>query len=376
MRRLGVLLAVGICSLPVCAAEPAARQNGRLLVLGIAVNQFPVKKNKETFASYNYCAEEFTRIFREAGGPVFRGVETRLVLARNVTHARCLAELARLAQQARRQDVLALGIFAHGFTHAKEGWGIETVEKQTLWGHEIKAILGRLPCQALVIVETCTSGGFAVPHRKDVPLPPNVTALCACRQAQHTDNHLSIAYSEGLWGKADFDKDGLVDVAELVRYVQLRHKELNPKEKEKGGKDNELPVLVAAKTQARIPLTKASPDLVAVAVGNEWYQARLLKIDNGDKFHVHMLGWDSKPGSSYFLTDAVDRHHICLPDDPPPVKVEVNGKKRLALLVSKQGPQWNVRYLGGKMKDETVPSKQVQQLFGTETRVQKKRKKM
>jgi hypothetical protein len=372
MRPLSLSLLLLGCGLPVHAADPVAKNNGSLLVLGIAIDQFPEKKNKETFASYNYCAEEFTRVFHDVGGPMFRRVEVRLVRAREVTHARCLAELVRLGQQARRDDLLALGIFAHGFTHAKEGWGIETAERQTLWGHEIKAILGRLPCKALVIIETCTSGGFAQAQKKDAPLPPTVTALCACRAQQHTDNHLSIAYCEALWGKADFDKDGVVDMAELVRYVHLRHKELNPKEN--GTKDGELPVLVESKMgQIRTPLTKVSPDLVSVAVDNEWYGARLLKkVDNG-KFRVHMLGWDSKPGP-YFVANEVDRNHICLSDDPPPVKVVDKGKVRLAHLVSKQGTQWKVQYLGAK-KEETVSKDKVRQLFGAEPEPAKKKKK-
>jgi len=42
----------------------------------------------------------------------------------------------------------------HGQTDPIEGWGVFTADRRTLWGHEIKAELRKLPCQVLIIVET------------------------------------------------------------------------------------------------------------------------------------------------------------------------------------------------------------------------------
>ncbi len=297
----------------------------------------------------------------------------RTLLGRQVTGSRCQSELARLVQRAARQDVVVLGIFGHGLSHAKEGWGIETADRQTLWGHQIKAVLSRLPCSALIVIETGTSAALVKGRSKSAALSPNVTALCACRGRQQSDNHLSLAVAEALAGKADFDKDGVVEMAELMSYVRLRLQELDPDGR--AGKDGEAPLLVEAKAgPPRLPLTAVTADLVTVAIKDEWYQARLLKKGENGRFRIHPLGWDARPGP-YFLADEVDREHICLPGDPPPVKVEVNGRMRLARLVSKDGTQWKVRYLGGAGKEETVPGTKVKQLFGTETRVPKKRKK-
>jgi hypothetical protein len=372
MRHLCLLLAAA-CSVPETrAAVPADKHEGELLVLGIALNQFPDKKNKETIASFNYCAEEFTRALREGGKMVYREVEARTVLGRQATLPRCQAELARLAQKAERQDVVVLGIFGHGLTHPKEGWGFETADRQTLWGHQIKTLLGRLPCSAVVVVETSTSAAFAKTKRKDATLPANVTALCACRGRRQADNHLSLAVAEALGGKADFDKDGIVEAAELVTYVRRRLKELASDGRV--GKDGEPPLLVEAKAgPPRLPLTAVSADLVAVAVEGEWYQARFLKKGENGSFRIRPLGWDAKPGPN-FLADEVDRDHICLPTDPPPIRVEIKGKKRLARLVSKDGDRWKVQYLGAKAED-TVAKSSVTQLFGEENVPAKKRKK-
>ncbi len=372
MRRLCVLLAVA-CSVPAArAAEPADKHDGKLLVLGIALNQFPDKKNKETTASYNYCAEEFTPPCARAAARCIARSRRGTLLGRQVTKPRCLTELAHLTQRAGRPDVVVLGIFGHGLSHAKEGWGIETADRETLWGHQIKAVLGRLPCSTVVVVETSTSAAFAKAHSKSAALPANVTALCACRGRRQADNFLSLAVVEGLAGKADFDKDGVVEAIELVSYVKRRLKELAPDGRI--GKDGEAPLLIEAKAgPPRLPLTAVSADLAAVAVEGEWYQARLLKKAENGSFRIHPLGWDAKPGP-YFLADEVDRDHICMPTDPPPVRVEIKGKKRLARLVNKDGDRWKVQYLGAKTED-TVAKSSVTQLFGVENEPGKKRKK-
>jgi hypothetical protein len=213
----------------------------------------------------------------------------------------------------------------------------------------------------VAIIETCGSGGFARPHRKDIPLPPNVTALCACRALQETDNHLSVAVSEALGGKADFNKDGLIQVGELLRYTARRHREMVPDAR--FGQDSELPLLVpAAQAALTLPLTAVSTDLVAIAVKGEWYQARLVE-QKADAFQVRVLGWDSKPGP-YFVTDSVNREHVCLSTDPPPVQVETNGTWRPARLLEKDGDRLKVHYIGTKKRrDEFVPRERVRFLF-------------
>jgi hypothetical protein len=345
MRRLCVLLLLLAFPLPAVAADRSSRNGGDLYLLGIAIDQYPDKENKETFDSYDWCVEEMAKVFQESARPLFRQVHTRLILGKQVTHGRAMAGLAWLENNATPHDLVIVSVDAHGFTDPKQGWGIDTADNGTLWGREIKTALGRLPCQAIAVVETCTSGGFARSHSQDVPLPPNVTAICACRAGQSTDNNLDIAVSEALWGKADFNGDGVVTLDELLRYVRVRHKELVP---DQGlGKDHELPLLVKARTApAGLPLTRVSPGLVAVAFKGEWHEA-LLEGQEGTTYHVHLLGWDSKPGP-YFLTDTVDRKHICLPGDPPPVVVSADGKSRLARLVSSGGGECVVRYIGGK----------------------------
>jgi hypothetical protein len=201
------------------------------------------------------------------------------------------------------------------------------------------------------LIETCTSGGFALAHKNDPAVPPNVTALCACSGKQSTDNQLDIAVAEALYGRADFNQDGVVDLDELIRYVELRYKEWWPDPKK--AKDRETPVLVKARTLAGpLPLTNVSADLAAVVHDGALWSA-LLEKKNGDQYQVHLLGWSSTPGP-YFLTNTVTRDFICLPDDGRPLLVEQNGIWYPARLLKREGAKYKIHYLGYDEEEEVT----------------------
>jgi hypothetical protein len=340
VRRLNVLLVVLALPLTIGLAATPARA-GNLYVLGFTLNQHPVKG--QTIDSYNWCCEEIDKLFREQARSFHSTITTRLVRGKQATHAGAMNGLAWLQKSATRQDLVVMYVGAHGSTDTDNGWGIETADKKTLWGHEIKAELAKLPCHALVFVETCTSGGFALPHKKDPPVPANVTAICACSWKQTTDNPLDMAVAEALYGRADFNKDGVVDLDEMIRYIRLRYKEWWPAPKTTLGSNT--PVMIKAKTLAgAVPLTKVSPNLVGVVHKGTWYSA-LRESQNGTSYRVHMLGWSSKPGP-YFLTSAVTRDFICLPSDGRPLLVEQKGRWYPARMMQKQGGQARVHYIG------------------------------
>jgi hypothetical protein len=266
--------------------------------------------------------------------------------------------LAWLRDKAGKKDLVVIYVGCHGFTDPKEGWGAGTADGKILWGHEVKPELAKLPCPVLFVIETCTSGGFAKAHANDPALPDNVTALCACQAKQETDNQLDIAVAEALYGRADFNHDGVVDVDELIRYVGKRYDEYAPGQKKA---DRMTPVLVKAKDMpGSMPLTTPSPDLAAVAHDGGYWSALVEKQD-GDKYRVHFLGWSSKPGP-YFLTAVVGRDQICLPADGAPLLVEQNGTWYAARLLGKEGTKFKVHYLGYN-EDEVVAKERVKYPF-------------
>src|SRR5262249_21294716 len=145
-----------------------------------------------------------------------RQIQSRLVLGVKATDGGVMDGLGWLRKSTTRNDLVVMYVGCHGSTDPEQGWVVQTADGKQLWGHEIKAQLAGLPCQVLLLIETCTSGGFTRPHRNDRPVPANVTALCACSGRQTTDNQLDMAVAEALNARADFNKDGVVDLDELI----------------------------------------------------------------------------------------------------------------------------------------------------------------
>jgi hypothetical protein len=52
--------------------------------------------------------------------------------------------------------------------------------------------------------------------------PPNVTALCCCLSNQNSGIEFDTTLFEALYGKADFNKDGVVDLDEVIKYYGCR----------------------------------------------------------------------------------------------------------------------------------------------------------
>jgi hypothetical protein len=323
------------------------------------LNQTPDKARGHSLASYNWCGEEIAKVFREQANSFHRKIQVRLVQAEKATQAGVTAGLAWLRQSTTPSDLVVMYVGCHGSTDPNEGWGFTTADGKTFWGRTIKAQLGKLPCKVLLFIETCTSGGFARQHKNDLPVPPNVTALCACSGRQTTDNQLDMAVAEALYGRADFNHNGVIELDELIRYVQLRYKEWWPTPKTTLG--SQMPVIVKSKGMAgSLPLTKVSGRLVAVVHGGTWYSA-LQEKRTGTRYGVHPLGWSSKPGP-YFLTSAVAREFICLSADGRPLLARQNGRWYPARLLRQTGAKYKVHYIGYN-EEEVVAKGGIYYLF-------------
>ena len=118
--------------------------------------------------------------------------------------------------------------------------------------------------------------------------------------------------------------------------------------------NSQTPVIVKARTmRGTLALTRVSPRLVGVVHGGTWYSA-LLEGQSGDRYRVHLLGWSSRPGEQYFLTNTVAREFLCLPADGPPLLVKQNGRWYPARLLRRARQAYQVHYLGYR-EEETVP---------------------
>jgi hypothetical protein len=221
---------------------------------------------------------------------------------------------------------------------------------------EIKAKLARLPCQAIVVNDACQSGNWPKEYEGD-PMPPNVTALCCCLSTQNSGIEFDITLFEALYGKADFDKNGIVDLDEAIKYCELRIREVQ------GGKLT--PVLHKAKNLRQpLPLTKANPDLVSVVHKRDVF-AVVVDKQHGDNYEGQVIGFD-KPGKAGLgggtVPNRYSRANVILPKDGVPLMVKKESGWYPACLVGKDADDYKVRYIGSD-EEAIVKSEHVRHLF-------------
>src|SRR5579864_1468865 len=260
-----------------------------------------------------------------------------------------------MCQNAKADDLVMLFIACHGTCNGP-GESVFATRNGSVRPRDIKKLLAQLPCHAIVVNDACQSGNWPK-ELPDDPMPPNVTALCCCLATQNSGIEFDITLFEALSGKADFNKDGFVDLDEVIKYCELRIKEVQ------GGKLT--PVLHKAKNlKHALPLTKANPDLVSVVHKGEIFSAVVEKQD-GDNYQVRVIGFSHRRGAGLngYLPNTFTKDNIILPKDGAALMVQKYGRWQPACLVGREGTNYKVRYVGSKMPEEVVSAEHVRHLF-------------
>ena len=249
----------------------AGEPQGTCWVAAIAMNQDP-----EFSEDWNQYAEEAALVFSNQSGQVFADVKFRTVLGRQAT-LRGMEDAVRWAfTSARKGDLVVVYLTCHGGTTRKEGWGIDTMDGQLVYGRDLKMAAAQVACPVIFLIDSCESGGFAREHKRDVALPDNCVAFCSSRARQSTTNVLNIAFHEALWGAGDTNDDGFVQIDELKQYVESRSLRLSPKAEDSQKAERPV-VVIGSQVDGTLRLTKRSEELVAVVHEREWHLARVVK---------------------------------------------------------------------------------------------------
>jgi hypothetical protein len=305
--------------------------------------------------NWKFLPEGFERVVRDQGQHLYREIHGRVLLGPKATKQALLDGLDWMVENARADDLVMLFIACHG-TCTGMGESVFATQTGVVRPREIKSRLAKLPCQAIVINDACQSGNWPKEFDGD-PMPPNVTALCCCLATQNSGIEFDITLFEALYGKADFDRNGVVDLDEVIKYCELRIREVQ------GGKLT--PVLHKAKNlKTALPLTKANPDLVSVVHKREVFAAVVDKQD-GDQYEVRVIGFD-KPGNAGLgggtVPNRFSRANVILAGDGAPLMVRKENGWFPAYLVGKDGADYKVRYPGSD-GEAVVTGEHVRHLF-------------
>src|SRR5262249_26227835 len=150
---------------------------------------------------------------------------------------------------------------------------------------------------------------------------------------QESGIEFDITLFEALYGKADFNGDGAIDLDEVIKYCGLRIKEVQ------GGKLT--PVFHKAKNLKAAPiLTQSNPKVVGVAQRNVVFSAVVEKEEDG-KFEVRVIGFSDRAGP-FFMPGKFARDDVILPGDGAPLMVQKD-RWRPARLLGKEGDDFKIR---------------------------------
>jgi hypothetical protein len=332
------------------AAGFAQEPRPTLHFLGVAYDESPPKG--QTVDHYNYAPDNFAELFQAQSAPLFKSIEVATLKGEAATRDAVMRELRAIDRRARPEDLVFVYWGTHGGT-AKNEWSANLPGGDPILGSEMKSALGRLPCQVVVAISTCGSGGFIRPEVDTIDLPKNVTAFAACQRRQSASNELDVSLLEAMAGFGDLDGDGIVKLAEVIDYVPRRYRKLMREQK---GPDT-VPVLGQGKgALTATPLSSVTGRHAGVIYRKHWYGAVILEDLEG-RAKVRYLGWDPVNGKGAYASpdEVVDDERIDPAGGEPPAEVEWNGTWYPAKILNKTAKgRHRIHYVGYPASDDEV----------------------
>lgn len=250
----------------------APDQRPVLYVLAIGINEYEGDW-KLDFARND--AEKLAESFCKHSKSLFHSVECRLVRDKEATRKGILEGLQWLKGRVRAQDVAVIFYAGHGYTDPAGHFYLLSVdmdedrlEDTTVSADDLRNCLTELPGRALLLLDACHSApadAVRLKRRRGAAADTlvrdlsdegvGVIVLVAAQgpeeSREDTDlkhGYFTQALLEGLSGKADYNKDGLVDLTELNLYVENQVVQWT--------KDLQHPAIGKPATIRSFPLTK------------------------------------------------------------------------------------------------------------------------
>ncbi len=312
-----------------------------------------MNQSQEASEDWNQFGEETALVFKQQSDELFGSVQARTVLGRQATLPAIAAAVRWAFLGAKSGDLVVVHINCHGGTEPKDGWSVDTMDGQWMYGRDLKSAAANVPCPVLFMIDTCGSGGFARPHKKDIALPDNCVAICSSRSRQSTTNVLNIAMNEALWGAGDTNDNDTIELDELISYIENRSRKISPKAGTQV--ESEFPVIVVGANFPRdLPLTNCSEDLIAIIHERTWHLGRRLGQE-GDNVKVHVMGYQDDPSKSYFYFNEVLKNRVFpINAESIPVIVTHENRERPALAIKWEHNEVTVRFVLSKKQPQEV----------------------
>jgi WD40 repeat protein len=242
-----------------------------LYVLAMGVSEYPGD------LKLNYAAADakaLAEVYQEHAKPLYRRVESKLIVDKEATRRNILLGLSWLRRQMTQNDVAVVSFAGHGVKDHDGTFYLLPVDgdmnellSTAVPGDQIKRTLAGIPGRFVLLLDACHAGAVEGESRRAAGALTDdlvrdlatddygVIVMCSAMgrefslespKIQH--GYFTLALVEGLSGKADYNHDGVVQFNELDLYVTDRVKELSQ------GKQH--PVTARPTSIRSFPLTK------------------------------------------------------------------------------------------------------------------------
>lgn len=293
LRFLGnVLTPAVLVLLAMLAPVAAAETRPTLWVLAVGVSDYPDGDMALRFADADARAIT-AELARQAGGPVYGDVRTRVLIDAEVTRESIIEAMQKFFADAGPDDVAVLFVAGHGvqdratrsYYFLPHTATFETLMTEGVRMSDFDAMvrgLRRNIGQVVVMLDTCHAGAFrfgsAVVPADDlagrVSVGDGLYLLAATKPGEESRErkklgHGAFTYAvlEGLRGKADGDGDGFLSISDLFGYVARRVPQLTAGQQHPYSKTEGTDLLVAAVIDdAGRPQEAALPEAVVELV--------------------------------------------------------------------------------------------------------------
>jgi WD40 repeat protein len=226
---------------------------GKLFVVVIGINDYMNLANRFKLDSAVPDAQAINKAFQDLSKPLFRSVESRMLLDRQATRANILDALRWLKTSASPGDKALVFYAGHGDNQITGQFYLLPVDAKIddlrgtgISDDDLQKAIGELPCSTVLMLDACYSGSFGQKKKRktrSLAKPTDTLAssmvndyglaiLCGARDNQEAieeggHGFFTQALTRGLAGEADSDKDGVVELYELLPFVKSRVSKLS-----------------------------------------------------------------------------------------------------------------------------------------------------
>ena len=231
-------------------AASAATGLPTLYLLSVGVSTYKDKNITLTYPSKD--AKDFADVMSLQKGKLYKDVVVRVRTDVQATRDNIMDDLEWIQRQATQRDMVIVFMAGHGMNDTVTGnyyylpydANLEAVKRTMIPGSEIHSTLARLTGTRLLFMDTCHAGNVTGTATRGVPDlrqflqdlkdgGQGLVVITSSRPGQKSQEHPSWnngaftkALVEGLKGKAQKDRQGLITFTALDAYITQRVKEL------------------------------------------------------------------------------------------------------------------------------------------------------